>query len=340
MTFTNTTLGVNEYQWAVDGTNTSTIGNNLEFTFMSAGTHTVSLTATNNDNCSTTYVETIYVAPSPTANFFTPLTICNGNVADFTNNSTDATAYEWFVDGISVGTSEDLSYTFPTSGTYTVNLVATNNNCSDTFENEVTVLDTPSVSFDTPTSICAGQLVTFINTSSNVGSTTYVWYVNGTQESTDFDFDYTFVAGGTYTIALRAISENNCNAVVSTDITISSTSGLDATFTADDTATPTIAFAANMVNINQEFINHAWDFGDGTTSTLANPTHTFAAEGTYSVCHTSSLQNYCDATFCRFVSVAPPCDVEAAFEMIKAPCLGENVVFSLSLIHISEPTRP
>ena len=32
----------------------------------------------------------------------------------------------------------------------------------------------------------------------------------------------------------------------------------------------------------------AWDFGDGTTSTLQNPSHTFGAAGTYSVTLTST----------------------------------------------------
>lgn len=33
-------------------------------------------------------------------------------------------------------------------------------------------------------------------------------------------------------------------------------------------------------------ITHSWDFGDGNTSSLANPSHTYAAVGTYTVTHT------------------------------------------------------
>ena len=32
-----------------------------------------------------------------------------------------------------------------------------------------------------------------------------------------------------------------------------------------------------------EPLTYAWDFGDGTTSTAANPTHTYAAAGSYTV---------------------------------------------------------
>lgn len=53
---------------------------------------------------------------------------------------------------------------------------------------------------------------------------------------------------------------------------------------------PTAAFAfnasANTVvfqNESEQAINYAWNFGDGTTSTLENPTHTYSAIGTYNV---------------------------------------------------------
>jgi hypothetical protein len=36
-------------------------------------------------------------------------------------------------------------------------------------------------------------------------------------------------------------------------------------------------------SISQNAVNYNWNFGDGGTSTLANPTHTYATTGTYSV---------------------------------------------------------
>lgn len=38
-----------------------------------------------------------------------------------------------------------------------------------------------------------------------------------------------------------------------------------------------------------EAVEHLWEFGDGTTSTLANPTHYFLQAGTYTVTHTVSI---------------------------------------------------
>ena len=50
-------------------------------------------------------------------------------------------------------------------------------------------------------------------------------------------------------------------------------------FTASGTGTPTV----NFTPADQTATSYAWDFGDGTTSTDMNPTHVYAAGGTYTV---------------------------------------------------------
>ncbi|MCA0154470.1 PKD domain-containing protein [Winogradskyella vincentii] len=53
------------------------------------------------------------------------------------------------------------------------------------------------------------------------------------------------------------------------------------------TNTTTGGFGPNCTTI----ANHSWDFGDGTTSNLENPTHTYTAPGTYTV--TLVEENFC-----------------------------------------------
>jgi hypothetical protein len=52
----------------------------------------------------------------------------------------------------------------------------------------------------------------------------------------------------------------------------------------------------------------AWDFGDGSTSTSSNPSHTYAAEGTYYVCLTvtDTVGGGCTSTNCDSVHVFTP----------------------------------
>jgi PKD repeat protein len=56
---------------------------------------------------------------------------------------------------------------------------------------------------------------------------------------------------------------------------------------ADISATPTVGDAPIAVSFTDESTNHPttwrWDFGDGTTSTAQNPTHTYTSAGTYAV---------------------------------------------------------
>lgn len=50
----------------------------------------------------------------------------------------------------------------------------------------------------------------------------------------------------------------------------------------------------------------SWDFGDGNTSTITNPSHTYPGAGTYVTCLTISTDDGCTDTICQAVTVTDP----------------------------------
>jgi PKD repeat protein len=52
----------------------------------------------------------------------------------FNNTSTNATDYQWLIDGVPISSSEDITYTFPDSGSFVVSLIAfrLEETCADT----------------------------------------------------------------------------------------------------------------------------------------------------------------------------------------------------------------
>ena len=51
--------------------------------------------------------------------------------------------------------------------------------------------------------------------------------------------------------------------------------------------------------------SHSWDFGEGSTSKEANPTHTFPDTGSYRVCLTVSGSFTCSDNICETVKIIP-----------------------------------
>ena len=64
----------------------------------------------------------------------------------------------------------------------------------------------------------------------------------------------------------------------------------------------------------------AWNFGDGTTSNLQNPTHTYAGNGTYNVTLTITDLSGCTNTFSNPVVIAAPISLTPT--LIQPPCNG------------------
>jgi PKD repeat protein len=65
--------------------------------------------------------------------------------------------------------------------------------------------------------------------------------------------------------------------------------------------------SATLYFTNQSYepptgVNYSWSFGDGTSSNLENPVHTYAAYGYYHVCLTI-YDTICQSTFCDYILV-------------------------------------
>ncbi len=137
--FTNTTTGATTYQWRVNG-NIFSSAQNPSYIFSQQGKHTVTLIASNgNSVCTIRDSITVEVRCASQAAFSGPQNIKPGEPITFTNQSTNATSYEWFLDGTPVATTENLLHTFSTSGGFNLSLVTFNGTCYDTIRKFVQV---------------------------------------------------------------------------------------------------------------------------------------------------------------------------------------------------------
>ncbi|MFN8417383.1 MAG: S8 family serine peptidase [Cytophagaceae bacterium] len=100
------------------------------------------------------------------------ITLCKGDMANFTSTSTGATTYKWYVGNTLITQNvTTAAHTFSNIGDYLVVLVADNGNCSDSDTLTIRVRDFPQLHVSNDTTICN-------TTSANLlvsGATSYSW---------------------------------------------------------------------------------------------------------------------------------------------------------------------
>jgi PKD repeat protein len=280
------------WYWTFGDGSTSTL-KSPSHTYSIAGTYTVSLKATNSAGSNTLtrtgYITASTVVTPPVTSFTgaptsgsTPLTVA------FTDTSSNSpTTWYWtFGDGYT-STAKSPSHTYSVKGTYTVSLKATNAGGSNTLTRTgyVTIAAAPVASFTgTPTSGSTPLTVAFTDTSSNT-PTSWYWTFGDGGISTLQNPSHTYNTAGTYTVTLRATNAGGGNTLTRTGYITAGTvvtppvAGFTGTL-ASGKSPLTVAFTDASSNTPTSWY---WTFGDGYTSTLQNPSHTYSAKGTYTV---------------------------------------------------------
>jgi len=277
--FTDTSLRAAAWSWNFGDGATST-EQNPAHTFTAAGAYNVELTVTNEAGSSSRFM-TITVTPLPPVADFTaspqsgaaPLTV------QFTDASSNAATWSWaFGDG-STSTSQNPSHTYSAAGTYTVTLTVTNAAGTSTKNTQIVVTTPPPVAnfMANPTSGTVPLTVRF--TDSSTGATSWSWAFGDGATSTAQNPAHTYTAAGTYTATLTVTNAGGSN---SKEITITVREKLPvARFTQNkysEKVPLTIQFTDHSLNNPTSYL---WRFGDGSTSTVKNPSHTYTSPGLY-----------------------------------------------------------
>ncbi|AKB80284.1 cell surface protein [Methanosarcina horonobensis HB-1 = JCM 15518] len=286
------------WNWSFGDGTTSTL-QNPKHTYSAAGSYTIKLTVTNAAG-NTTATKNNYITVTgtsvqmPIAGFSSNVT--SGNLplsVSFTDTSTGTpTAWNWsFGDG-TYSTVKNPVHIYSTAGSYTVTLTATNAAGSNTAtkSNYITVAGTssqkPVASFSaSPTSGNAPLGVSF--TDSSTGSpTAWSWNFGDGTSSTQKSPTHTYSTAGNYTVTLTASNTAGSNTVTKTNyITVTGTTAQKPVINCwgsprSGTAPLTVYFKDSSSGSPTSW---NWSFGDGTTSTLQNPKHTYSAAGSYTI---------------------------------------------------------
>jgi gliding motility-associated-like protein len=279
------------YSWDFgDGTTDNTA--NPTHTFPREGTYTVVLTVSNG-TCSSTYSSTVRVLNDKPVIAVDQNVICLGTRVNFSTPSIVAgstSSYRWtYGDGRFNTSSPRPAYIYSTPGLYKVALATVDiygcRHVSDTLFIEV---NGAIARFTASARQCKDSTITFTDQSTvRAGNTITSWtydFGDGTPaqvfNTQPVGITHSYSVINDYPVTLTVTDNTGCS---DTAIQIVSIANIVANFNAPtNIACMNIPFQFNNQSVTAP-LTYAWTFGDGGTSTLENPTHTYTAPGTYTV---------------------------------------------------------
>ncbi|MBK8610239.1 MAG: PKD domain-containing protein [Chitinophagaceae bacterium] len=296
--------------WNFGDGSTSTASNPVK-AYALPGTYIIKLTAFK-DTCVDSTTRTITISTKPTASFSaTNRTACKPPLTvNFTNTSSPLATYFWdFGDGATSG-GTNPSHTYTSYGSFTVKLFVTNfTGCSDSMviADYIQILEPVASINNLPQSNCSPLTWTFSSTVNSPDPVvSYFWDLGDGSTSTAATPTNTYLTGS-YDITLIVTTLGGCKDTVF----------IPAGIVADDK--PTANFSANprdvCAKIDVNFIDLSsanvtrwlWDFGDGGTSTVQNPSHHYEDTGYFSIRLIAWNNNCADTiTFIDYVHISPP----------------------------------
>jgi len=280
---TDGTLGAISYQWNFGDGGTSTLPT-PSHTYASLGTYSATLTVTNGP-CSYQITKPVVLIDEPPDFAISKNPICKSDSFTLTAATSTATHikdYTWTIGAATISdTTRSINYSLPAYGLYDVTLTLEDiNGClnSKTVTNFITVSG-PRANFSPAgPGACVNGQVSFndMSTLATAPITQWTWgFGDGTQQVyTSPPFSHIYSQTGSYTVSLMIKDNANCADTVTVPNSVLITRPV-AAFKADSFYCP-LAPLQFVDTSTGSGLTYAWSFGDGGTSTLQNPTHSYA----------------------------------------------------------------
>ena len=223
---------------------------------------------------------------------------CLPTTIQFSDSIGTGKQYRWlFGDGSpeTLTTLPLTTYNYNKSGTFSARLISIDSNTCNISDTSYLTIRTGTIKADiqftgSVQKPCSASTLNFINTSSvssngkAFSANSFQWdFGDGTQQNNAAQsVNHSYAAGGKYLVKLILSDTNYCNSPDTLSKIFSAPSLIKAAFTslAPSYCTPALV---SFSNTSIGGLNYLWIFGDGDSSNLSSPTHTYSQSGSYTV---------------------------------------------------------
>ncbi len=291
------------------------------------------------------------MAQNPVADFSANVTTgCGSLIVEFTDlSSNNPTHWKWELgNGVIIqGTNkQNIVYAYTTPGIYTVTLTSTNGSGSGVKIKTayIYVFGLPQAQFSSsPNGGCNPLTVQFTNQSAvgpapSVPIVSWIWDFGNGNSSNLQNPTHTYSTNGNYNVALEVKDGNNCVNTIIKNSHISVSTKPTPSFIASDSISCTAPFTVNFNNTTIGVTTFQWNFGDGSSSAIVNPTHTYNSIGSYTVSLIVGDANGCKDTITKINYIqtgVPPIDISINPSSV---CLGTPSLFSTNTPNLVSAT--
>jgi PKD repeat protein len=234
------------------------------------------------NSCISYKTDSILVSPIPQINLTVDTNeACAYKVFNFSVNSPQTNIFNWDFGDSNIATGTFVKHLYQNGGTFNVRIVAqTTANCFDTTFKQIVVFPVPIADFSfTPKDTCTGPVnVKFTNLS--IGAFNYLWDFGNGNISTNINPTFTYTNVGVYPIKLISSNQFSCFDTSENKYVVYQAPKAALDFSPDKGCPP---FEVTFENKSSFGTNYFWNFGDGDTSTIFSPKHTYVKSGIYKV---------------------------------------------------------
>ena len=283
-------------------------------------------------------------AQAPIASFtYSPAGPTDREQVSFTDTSTDADgtimAWDWnFGDGSAHSAVQHPSHQFPDDGTYTVSLTVTDSDgLTGTATRQVAVSNVPPAAAFTysPAAPTTADTVQFTSACTDSDGTiaAYAWTFGDGGTATGQNPTHRYPDNGTYTVTLTATDDDGATASVTHSVAVANRAPT-ASFTfapASPAPNQAVAFTDTSTDPDGTVVAWQWTFGDGASSSVRNPSHAYAAPGTYQVGLRVTDNDGSTGTTTRSLTVACGCNVTVKLSGPARPVAGKPGTLQVAL---------
>ena len=290
ITYTNSSsFNANKALWKFINNDTSVTFNSSQYIYNKPGNYTTKLIVTTLFGCKDSVQKNVTIGGNDTIKINTNDTVlCLGKSGNYKCTVANPQKVIWDFGNGDTTSGINVNHTWNVAGNYTITMTLVGKDgCVDTATKNIKINPLPTTNFsvnDTDQCVNKQSFIYTNNSSATAGILGYIWRLGDGNTSSLTNVNKTYTTSGLYTITLIATTNEGCIDSIKKQVVVRPKPNPTFTINDSDQCINGNQFLyTNSSSISSGTLSYYWTMGDGDTSTITSPNHTYLDSGKYIV---------------------------------------------------------